>query len=293
MLGNILKSIHSDVGISPISKFTMYEYSIDMAIRNRKDDTVMSIYYENNSAKIKRPDSNRRPGSLSTVFTDEQLDLLASVMHIKKYSADTHIFWEGDEAIAVYWILKGRVKLRKSTSDGKDLLLSILQPDDMIADIDTWDTSHRYTAETIDEVEVGIIPRLQLEMLMCKHGDFAYRYAMWMGLLQRKTESKLRDLLMGGKNGALASTLIRLCNSFGERVEDHHIRINIKLTNNELAELVGTTREGVNRLLASMKKDGIVTNNHAGYIVVTNIQALKDMAGCPLCPTCPNEICRL
>jgi len=252
----------------------------------------MSIYYDSNSAKIKRPDSNRRPGSLGTVFTDEQLDLLASVMHIKKYSAGTHLFWEGDEAIAVYWILKGRIKLRKSTSDGKDLLLSILQPDDMIADIDTWDTSHRYTAETIDEVEVGIIPRLQLEMLMCKHGDFAYRYAMWMGLLQRKTESKLRDLLMGGKNGALASTLIRLCNSFGER-EKEQIRINIKLTNNELAELVGTTREGVNRLLASMKKEGIVNNNDSGFIVVTNLQALKDMAGCPLCPTCPNEICRL
>lgn len=252
----------------------------------------MSIYYDSNTAKVRRPDSNKRPGSLSTVFTDEQLDLLASVMHVKKYSAHSHLFWEGDEAIAVYWILKGRVKLKKSSSDGKDLLLSILQPDDMIADIDTWDTTHRYTVETIDEVEVGVIPRLQLEMLMCKHGDFSYRYAMWMGLIQRKTESKLRDLLMGGKNGALASTLIRLCNSFGIR-EQEHIRINIKLTNNELAELVGTTREGVNRLLASMKKDGVISNSEDGYILVINLQALKDMAGCPMCPTCPNEICRL
>jgi len=252
----------------------------------------MSIYYDSNAAKVKRPDSKHRPGSLSTIFTDEQLDLLASVMHIKKYSAGTHLFWEGDEATAVYWILKGRVKIRKSTSDGKDLLLSILQPDDMIADIDSWDTTHRYTAETIDQVEVGVIPRLQLEMLMCKYGDFAYRYAMWMGLIQRKTESKLRDLLMGGKNGALASTLIRLCNSFGE-YEGNGIRINIKLTNNELAELVGTTREGVNRLLATMKKDGIVCSEVTGYIKVINLPALKDMAGCPLCPTCPKEICRL
>lgn len=252
----------------------------------------MSIYYDSNAAKIKRPDSKHRPGSLSTVFTEEQLDLLASVMHIKKYSAGTHLFWEGDEASAVYWIIKGRVKIRKSTSEGKDLLLSILQPDDMIADIDSWDTTHRYTAEAIDDVEVGVIPRLQLEMLMCKHGDFAYRYAMWMGLIQRKTESKLRDLLMGGKNGALASTLIRLCNSFGEHVEDG-IVINIKLTNNELAELVGTTREGVNRLLASMKRDGILCNNNNGCIKVINLPALKDMAGCPLCPTCPKEICRL
>jgi len=252
----------------------------------------MSIYYDTETTKAKRPSSNHRPGSLSTVFTDEQLDLLASVMHTKKYSAGTHLFWEGDDANAVYWVLKGRIKLRKSASDGKDLLLSILQPDDMIADIDAWDTTHRYTAETIDQVEVGIIPRLQLEMLMVKYGDFAYRYAMWMGLIQRKTESKLRDLLMGGKNGALASTLIRLCNSFGEK-HANHIHIDIKLTNNELAELVGTTREGINRLLASMKKDGIVCSESTGYLKVTNLDALKDMAGCPLCPTCPKEICRL
>lgn len=252
----------------------------------------MSIYFDNEATKVKKPNGEHRPGSLSTVFTEEQLDLLASVMHSKTYSAGTHLFWEGDDAVAVYWILKGRVKLRKSTSDGKDLLLSILQPDDMIADIDTWDTSHRYTAEAIDEVEVGIIPRTQLELLMCKYGDFSYRYAMWMGLIQRKTESKLRDLLMGGKNGALASTLIRLCNSFGEK-QHNYILINIKLTNNELAELVGTTREGVNRLLAAMKKDGIIENESSGLIKVIDLKALKDMAGCPICPSCPKEICRL
>jgi len=252
----------------------------------------LSIYFENETTKVNKPNGEHRPGSLSTVFTEEQLDHLVSVMHIKTYSAGNHLFWEGDDAVAVYWILKGRVKLRKSTSDGRDLLLSILQPDDMIADIDTWDTSHRYTAETIDDVEVGIIPRTQLELLMCKYGDFAYRYAMWMALIQRKTESKLRDLLMGGKNGALASTLIRLCNSFGQK-HDNYILINIKLTNNELAELVGTTREGVNRLLATMKKEGIIESEGAGLIKVININALKDMAGCPICTTCPKEICRL
>ena len=259
----------------------------------RREVANMSIYFESENTKNYRPiNKTHRPGSLSTVFTEEQLDTLASVMHIKKYSAGSHLFWEGDDANAVYWILKGRVKIRKSTNEGKDLLLSILQPDDMIADIDAWDTSHRYTAETIDDVEVGVIPRLQLEMLMVKYGDFAYRFAMWMSLLQRKTETKLRDLLMGGKNGALASTLIRLCNSFGHK-NDEAIKIDIKLTNNELAELVGTTREGINRLLSAMKKDGIITTEPNGCITVVDLDSLKDMAGCPLCPTCPKEICRL
>src|SRR5690606_33189341 len=154
--------------------------------------------------------------------------------------AGSYLFWEGDEANSIYWIRSGRLKLRKSTSEGKDLLLSIVQANDLIADIDAWDTMHRYSAEAIEDVEVGVISKLQLELLMSKSGEFSYRFAMWMSLMQRQTESKLRDLLMGGKHGALASTLIRLCNSFGVMHSDH-ILIDIKLTNSDLAELAGTT----------------------------------------------------
>lgn len=253
---------------------------------------AVSIYFATDTKPETTKEHLWQNGGITNVFTAEQCDQLASVMHIKRIPAGSYLFWEGDESTAVYWVLEGRMKLRKSTSDGKDLLLSIVQSGDMIADIDAWDTFHRYSAEAMGDVLVGVISRLQLEMLLCRNGEFAYRFAMWMSQIQRQTESKLRDLLMGGKNGALASTLIRLCNSFGIQQEDG-LLINIKLTNNELAELVGTTREGINRMLAKMKRDGIVECVGTGMLRILDLQELRHMAGCPDCPMCPNHICRI
>lgn len=262
-----------------------------MNVTNDEGMKCMSIYFANETETTATRTNERYTGNTS-LFTAGQLDQLASIMHVKKVPAGAYLFWEGDEAVSIYWIQKGRMKLRKSTSEGKDLILSILQDNDLIADIDAWDTTHRYSAEAIDDIEVGVISRLQLELMMSKSGEFSYRFAMWMSLMQRQTESKLRDLLMGGKNGALASTLIRLSNSFGI-VQSDGILLDIKLTNNEYAELVGTTREGINRMLGSMKKEGIIEHTSHGMVKILQLEKLRRMAGCPECPACPIEICRI
>jgi CRP/FNR family transcriptional regulator len=252
----------------------------------------MSIYFATETESTETRGEKLVQNGNGSLFTEGQLDQLASVMHVKKIASGSHLFWEGDDAVSVYWVRKGRIKLRKSTGDGKDLLISIMQAGDLLADIDAWDTSHRYSAEAMDEVEVGVVSRLQLELLMSKSGDFSYRFAMWMSLMQRKTESKLRDLLLGGKNGALASILVRLSNSFGVMKPDG-ILLDIKLTNSEMADLVGTTRESVNRMLSSMRTDGIVEAVPGGMLKILDLEALRVMAGCPDCPACPKEICRI
>ncbi|HUC94205.1 MAG TPA: Crp/Fnr family transcriptional regulator [Paenibacillus sp.] len=252
----------------------------------------MSIYFANETERNTKTAEGRGHDGNASLFTAGQLDQLASIMHVKKVPAGSHLFWEGDDAVSVYWVRKGRIKLRKSTNEGKDLLISIMQPNDLLADIDAWDTAHRFSAEAMDDVEVGVISRLQLELLMSKSGDFSFRFAMWMSLMQRQTESKLRDLLMGGKHGALASTLIRLSNSFGI-VQPNGILIDIKLTNSEMAELVGTTRESVNRMLSAMKDEGVVEAAEGGMLRILNLEALRLAAGCPDCPACPKEICRI
>ena len=225
-------------------------------------------------------------------FTERQLMALESIMHIRRYEEGAYLFWEGDPAEAVYCIRKGHVKLRRTTDDGRDLLLSILKPGDFLVDFDLWDPNHRNSGQAMEEVEAGIIPLPDLELLLSKDGEFAYRFAMWMNLMRRRTESKLCDLIMLGKPGALASTLIRLTNSFGVAQPDGML-IRLKLTNTELAELVGTTRESINRMLNTMKNDGIIDMAPGGRLRVLQPEKLRQMAGCPDCPACPKEICSI
>jgi CRP/FNR family transcriptional regulator len=171
-------------------------------------------------------------------------------------------------------------------------ILSILQKGDLIGEIDgSEETLHSFSAEVIDPVEIGVIQKQDLEILLYRFGDLAIQFIHWMGLTHRATQSKFRDLLFFGKPGALASTLIRLSNTHGEKHEEG-IYLRIKLTNTEIADLIGTTREGVNRMLGAWKEDGTI-NIVSGHIIIRRIADLRKICNCPTFPACPNEICRL
>ncbi|MFC0212199.1 Crp/Fnr family transcriptional regulator [Paenibacillus chartarius] len=225
-------------------------------------------------------------------FTEEHMKLLEGLMYGRKVEAGAHLLWEGDEAGKLYFVRSGRVKLTKTTEEGRTLNLSILRAGDLIGELGmSGDGVYGYSAEVIENAEFGIIQEKDLEILLYRHGDFAVAFTKWMALQHRTTQSKFRDLLLFGKPGALASTLIRLCNSYGMATKDG-IRIMTKLTNTELADFIGATRESVNRMLSDLKKDGIIDLS-SGHIVVRSLSELKAICQCPTFPACPAEICRI
>lgn len=237
----------------------------------------------------RRPEN---PLAIDRFFSEEQFSRLEELMYPKRAESGSYLFWEGEPTGKLYYIRSGKVKLRKSTEDGKDFILSILQAGDMLCEPDDGMRAvHSFSAEAIEDAELGVIQWKDLEILLYRHGDFAVRFMNWMALMHRVTESKFRDLLLFGKPGALASTLIRLANSYGVATPEG-ILIRLKLTNSELADFVGTTRESVNRMLSGLKDEGTI-ELRKGCILILNLNALKQICQCPACPACPKEVCRI
>jgi CRP-like cAMP-binding protein len=147
---------------------------------------------------------------------------------------------------------------------------------------------YTFNAELLKDSVIGVIQQKDLEILIYQHGDFAVQFMKWMGLLNRTTQSKFRDLMLYGKTGALASTIIRLSNSYG-KMQGDGIRIGIHLTNTDLANLIGTTRESVNRLLSSYRDDGVISYDQ-GHLVIHKLNVLQGICHCG---DCPREICRI
>ncbi|WP_143521267.1 Crp/Fnr family transcriptional regulator, partial [Pseudomonas sp. 2995-1] len=87
-----------------------------------------------------------------------------------------------------------------------------------------------------------------------------------------------RDLILCGKTGAFYSTLVRFSNSYGVESNDG-ILINVQLTNQDIANYIGTTRESVNRMLNDLKKTDVLSMQD-GHIILHNIQFLKDYLHC-------------
>lgn len=235
-------------------------------------------------------ETTKNEKGITSFLTAAQFELLEDMMTPKRAKAGTVLFWEGEPCGNLIYVRSGKVMLRKTTEDGKSLILSILQTGDLIGEMGGGrGVVHGYSAEVMDNAELGIIAWKDIDMLLVQHGDLALPFMNWMALNHRVTESKLRDLLLFGKPGALASTLIRMANSFGVAGEDG-IRINLKLTNTEMAEFIGTTRESVNRMLNGLKEEGTI-EMQGGRIIIRDLHALKKICGCPECPACPGNVC--
>ncbi len=226
----------------------------------------------------------------TSCFSEENFNKLQAIMYEYKVSAGSYLFWEGDTADKLYYIKKGQVKITKSNHEGKEFVLYIFQKGDFFGQLDPFqDSKQGLNASAIEECTMGVVQRSDLEVLLWQHGDLAIDFMKWMGLIHRLTQTKFRDLMLYGKSGALSSTLIRLANTYGEKQWDGSTRIKEKLTNQDLADYIGSARESVNRMLSELKEANVISMQN-GHIMLENLNYLKDICHCE---DCPASICRI
>ncbi|KPV57641.1 regulatory protein [Paenibacillus sp. A3] len=223
-------------------------------------------------------------------FSKENLELLEGIMYPKRAEAGSYLYWEGDTADKLYFVKKGCVKLTKTSNSGSKITLYMHHTGDLFGQIDPfYNAVQSFDAEVLEDSEFGVIQRKDLEVLLWQHGDLAIDFMKWMAATQRMTQTKFRDLMLFGKPGALCSLLIRLSNSYGKPCGDRQIKISKKLNNTEMAEMIGATRESVNRMLSDMRKENAVAIDN-GYVVIKDLDYLKNVCSCE---NCPKEICRV
>ncbi len=240
--------------------------------------------------KINCPIASINKGGYNTqTFSEENFTKLKELMYERIVPRGEMIYWEGEDCNHLYYLKSGAVKLTKSSDEGKDLVLYHFQAGDLFGELE--DDSHAinsFSAEAMTDCSLGVIQQKDLETILWQNGDLAIDFMKWMGYMQRFTQTKLRDLMFFGKHGALASTLIRIANTYGI-TEGKTIRFTTKFTNTELADLIGATRETVNRMLNQFKKDKVISYE-GGAIMIQDMDRLKAICHCE---GCPKNICRL
>lgn len=224
-------------------------------------------------------------------ISNELRNTLESIGTVKNLHKDMYIFREGMDAGEIFIIKSGLVQVSKLTSEGKKLTLRICKSGDIIGELTLF--SHKPTfllsSKVIQSGEILIIEKNKLEKELMKNGNLAIEFMKWGSDHMRKFQTKIRDLLLNGKKGALYSTLIRLSNSFGIKYKDG-ILIDIALTNQELAQFCAATRESINRMLAELRKLNIISMTKEGKIFINDIEYLRIENGCE---NCPIETCNI
>ncbi|MBN6189223.1 Crp/Fnr family transcriptional regulator [Aneurinibacillus sp. BA2021] len=210
--------------------------------------------------------------------------LLQTCATTKKIKKDTYLFHQGEAAQSMYIILSGRVQIGKTDAEGKELTLRICKKDDIVGELILFADCPTYvfSAKCLEDGEVGVIDREAFEKRLLENKEVAFEFMKWMSDHFRRTQTKFRDLVMNGKKGALYSTLIRMANSYGVNVAEG-VMIDLPISNRELANFCGSTRENINRTLQELRGLNIVSMK-GQKIVIHDLEQLKQLNNCDDCP---------
>ncbi len=187
------------------------------------------------------------------------------------------LFREGDPGDALFVIGEGKVKLGRTSSDGRENLVAILGPGEMFGELSLFDPGPRtMTATAVAETQLMGLTNDSLTSLLSGRPEVAKSLLAALAKRLRRTNEHLADLVFTDVPGRVAKALLDLANRFGRPVEEG-IMVSHDLTQEELAQLVGASRETVNKALADFATRGWL-KLEARAVLLIDLDRLKHRA---------------
>jgi CRP/FNR family cyclic AMP-dependent transcriptional regulator len=197
-----------------------------------------------------------RQAPLFSGLDDEVASALESSMSSSSLRRGEILFSEGDDGNQLYVVTEGKIKLGRTSQDGRENLLAILGPGQMFGELSFFDPGPRSaTATAVTDVELKSLGHEALSPVLNAHPDVAHALLNQLAGRLRRTNEVVGDLVFSDVPGRVAKALLDLASRFGRRADDG-IHVNHDLTQEELAQLVGASRETVNKALADFASRG-------------------------------------
>ncbi|MCZ6800531.1 MAG: Crp/Fnr family transcriptional regulator [Nitrospirae bacterium] len=192
-------------------------------------------------------------------LTDQELGLLAASGSRRKLPAKNVVFQEGEPGDFLLIILSGKVKVLLSGSDGKEYILTILGAGNFFGEMAVLDSAPRSaTVMTVEPCEFLVLKTQDLSALLKKHPGIALKILKNLSQRLRKTNEQIRSLVMFDIYGRVGRCLLNLAEMQGGRAEGQFLVSN-RPTFQELAKMVGCSREALSRAMKTLKENGCLT----------------------------------
>ena len=187
---------------------------------------------------------------------DEAAGALSAAMSTIQLAKGAVLFREGDTGDQLYVVVSGKMKLGRSGSAGRENLLAVLGPGQMFGELSLFDPGPRSTTATaVTRTELRSLDHSELVRWLDGRPEVARGLLAQLAGRLRKANDVVADLVFSDVPGRVAKALLDLASRFGDRKEDG-IHVHHDLTQEELAQLVGASRETVNKALADFAARG-------------------------------------
>ena len=185
-------------------------------------------------------------------------------MNVKKKD---FIYNAGDKAEAVYVVKEGRVKIIRYSPDGRELTIDILEQGDIFGELTMAGEKERETdAVAMEDSFICAMKRGDFEDLLSQMPGLSLSITKWIGLRLRRIENRFENMIFNDVRTRLISLFNDLAKKYGMPVNDG-IKIKIRLSHNEIASLVGATRETVTLELNNLKRSGSILMDGKYFIL--------------------------
>ncbi len=217
-----------------------------------------------------------RENALFTGLNARQLDVFKDAVAISSHRKREVIFMEGDDCTGLYIIRTGRVKILRSSSTGKEQIIKILNPGDLLGFEVFYDGKfYKNTAVAMEDCELCYIDKNIFFQILEKEPSVARKLILAMGEELNHAYENIGNLGLLNAREKLAHLLYTLGNEYGVKF-DGGIKLNLKMSRLEIAELLGITQETSIRLLKSFKEDGILEIKRK-EIIIKSLNRLKQL----------------
>jgi CRP/FNR family cyclic AMP-dependent transcriptional regulator len=187
------------------------------------------------------------------------------------------VYLPGDPGDAVYFVNGGRLKVSKVTRDGKELTLAYRVPGEIFGELCLVEGGPREEmAEAMENALISVIDRAVFDAILQREAMIGARLVKVVAQRRRDVENKIEQLIFKDVNAKLAELLLRLGEEYG--IEDSRgTLVSLKITHQEMANLIGSTRETVSLTLSQFKRRGFI-NTDGRKVILADRDGLRALA---------------
>jgi len=219
------------------------------------------------------PEQLKQRSTLFAALDDTDIRATLELAHTEAHPAKHVVFREGEEGDRLLLLLEGRVKVSLSSPEGKEAILSILEPGQLIGEMSLLDGGQRSaTVTTMDPCRFLAIRRKDFLGFLERRPHVALALLQALSLRLRATNDTVGNLSFLNLPARLARILLNLGQQYGKHTGDG-IVIGLKLSQEELGNLVGVSRESVNRQVRLWVEAGVLDYAH-GILILKDSDAL-------------------
>jgi CRP-like cAMP-binding protein len=213
-------------------------------------------------------------GSFLGDLADEDLDALRAIANTRRYGPGELVLREGDRPSSVLAVLRGTVKLTKTASSGREIVLELRGAGEVVGELGAIDgRSRSASAIALGEVEALIVPADRFNALLRERAGLAHRLLVTVVARVREAASRQLELGTADVVGRVCRRLAELAASHGE-VTDGGVLVRGAVSQQDLADWAGVSRDGVVRALTELRSLGWVETGRQ-RLLIRNLDAVS------------------